>query len=679
MNISGLFIKRPVATTLVMVGILLFGILAYFGLPVSALPNVDFPTILVQASLPGASPETMAASVATPLEREFSTIDGLDSMTSSSSLGSTSVTLQFDTSRELDSAAADVQAAIVRATPRMPKDMPSPPFYRKVNPADQPILYLALSSDTLPLYTVDEFAETNMSERISTVKGVAQVQVYGSKKYAVRVRVDPDALRAAASAWTRSPARSAAPTSTCRPGTLYSDSKAYTIQANGQLTDAAAYRPVVVAWRNGKPVRIDQIGSVTDSVENDKTAAWSLGKRSVVLAIQKQPGANTVEVSEAVKKLIPTFRADLPASVDLKILFDRSEIRGAVGERRGVHAALHAGAGRAGDLPLPAQALGHDHPSLAMPLAIVGTFAVMYLLGYSLDNLSLMALTLCVGFVVDDAIVMLENVVRHMEMGKPPMQAALDGAREIGFTILSMTVSLVAVFVPLLFLGGILGRLFKEFAVTIAVAILVSGFVFLTLTPMMASRFVRATARASRRAYQAVERVSTRLLRFTTALCCSCSATGASRSCSLWGARGATVLLVRGDPQRLPAHGGHRAGVRHDGSGGGHLLRRRARAAAGATRSCRRIPGRQLHVERRHARHHRGLNSGFMFMRLKPRSVRGDIDSVIARLRKKLGSVPGIRAFIQVPPQIRIGGTLRAASTSWRSRAPIDELYASAA
>ncbi len=659
MNISGLFIKRPVATTLVMVGILLFGILAYFRLPVSALPNVDFPTILVQASLPGASPETMAASVATPLEREFSTIDGLDSMNSSSSLGSTSVTLQFATSRELDSAAADVQAAIVRATPRMPKDMPSPPFYRKVNPADQPILYLALSSDTLPLYTVDEFAETNMSERISTVKGVAQVMVYGSMKYAVRVRVDPDALASRGIGLDEVASAIRGANVNLPTGTLYSDSKAYTIQANGQLTDAAAYRQVVVAWRNGKPVRVDQIGSVTDSVENDKTAAWSLGKRSVVLAIQKQPGANTVSVSEEVKKLIPAFRADLPASVDLKILFDRSEsVEQSVSD---VEFTLLL------TLALVVLVIflflrklsATIIPSLAMPLAIVGTFAVMYLLGYSLDNLSLMALTLCVGFVVDDAIVMLENVVRHMEMGKTPMQAALDGAREIGFTILSMTVSLVAVFVPFLFLGGILGRLFREFAVTIAVAILVSGFVSLTLTPMMASRFVRASHERHGGAYKFVERVFDGLLRFyDRTLTVVLRHRRITFLLSVGVLAGTVLLFVKIPKGFLPTEDTGQVFAMTEAVEGISFDAVRQRQLQ-LTKIVQEDPAVDNYMSSVGTRGTiGGSNSGFMFMRLKPRSQRGSIDSVIARLRKKLGSVPGMRAFIQVPPQIRIGGTL---------------------
>ncbi|MBM4135790.1 MAG: efflux RND transporter permease subunit [Nitrospira sp.] len=494
MNIAEIFIRRPVMTTLVMMAILLFGIIGYKLLPVSDLPNVDFPTILVSANLPGASPETMASAVATTLERQFSTIAGLDSMTSTNAQGNTQITLQFNLSRDIDAAAQDVQAMIAKAARQLPQDMPSPPSYQKVNPADQPILYLALSSPTLPLSTVNEYADTFIAQRISMVSGVAQVQIFGSQKYAVRAQVDPKALASrgigideVADAVERGNVN--LPT-----GTLWGTDKAFTIKATGQLYNAAAYRPLIVAYRNGSPVHLEELGRVIDSVENDKVASWYNDTRAIVLAIQRQPGTNTVEVVDSIKSLLPTFRAQMPASIDLNILYDRSvSIRNSVNDvkftlmlaiflvvmviflfLRNISATII--------------------PSLALPTSIIFTFAVMYLLGYSLDNISLMALILAVGFVVDDAIVMLENIVRHMERGEGVLEAALNGSKEIGFTILSMTLSLVAVFIPVLFMGGILGRLLHEFAVTIGTAILVSGFVSLSLTPMLCSRFLRPPA-----------------------------------------------------------------------------------------------------------------------------------------------------------------------------------------
>src|SRR6185312_2124653 len=491
MNLSRIFIERPIMTALVTFAILLFGIVGYRALPVAELPSVDYPTIQVEAAVPGASPETMASSVATPLEREFSTIQGIQSMSSTNSLGSTSITIQFALERNIDAAAQDVQAAISKAGGNLPATMPRPPSFRKVNPAQQPVLYLALSSTTLPLYTVDEYAETLLAQRISMVSGVSQVIVYGAQKYAVRIQLNPDAL-AARNLGIDEVERAVQASNTNTPtGKLYGDKQAFTIQSSGQLSDAAAYRPLIVAYRGGSPVRLDELGHVIDSVENNKVIGWFNGVRGVILAVQRQPGTNTIEVVDNIKKLLPVFRTEIPPAVNLTVAFDASDsIRGSINDvkftlllticlvimviflfLRNVSATLI--------------------PGVAVPLSIVGTFAVMYLLGYSLNNLSLMALTLSVGFVVDDAIVMLENIVRFMEMGKTRMEAALLASREIGFTILSMTISLVAVFIPVLFMGGIVGRLLHEFAVTIAVAILISGFVSLSLTPMLGSRFMR--------------------------------------------------------------------------------------------------------------------------------------------------------------------------------------------
>jgi hydrophobic/amphiphilic exporter-1 (mainly G- bacteria), HAE1 family len=513
MNIAEPFIRRPVMTTLVMAAILLFGILGYRALAVSELPNVDYPTIQIAASLPGASPDTMASAVATPLEKQFSTIAGIDSMTSSSSLGTTSITLQFDLSRNIDGAAQDVQAAIARASSQLPPSMPTPPTYQKVNPADQPILYLAMGSKTLPLYTVDQYAETLMGQRISMVKGVAQVQVYGSQKYAVRIQLDPQALA------TRQIGIDDVHTAVQNAnvnlpvGTLYGEHRAFTLQANGQLTHASLYRPLIVAYRNGSPVRLEDLGKVYDSVQNDRVANWWNNTDSVVLAIERQPGTNTVEVVDAVKQLLPQFRAIIPPSVQIQILYDASEsIRNSVAD---VKFTLYLAIALVILViflflrNLSATVI----PSFALPMSIIGTFAVMYLLGYTVDNLSLMALTLSVGFVVDDAIVMLENIVRHMEMGEGVMEAALSGSREIGFTILSMTISLAAVFLPVFFMGGIMGRLLHEFAVVIITAILVSGVVSLTLTPMLCSRFLRPAGEMKHgRLYMALERFFERLL-----------------------------------------------------------------------------------------------------------------------------------------------------------------------
>src|SRR5580704_15484980 len=496
MNFSETFIRRPIATSLMMAAIALFGLVAYRSLPVSDLPNVDFPTLLVTASLPGASPDTMASAVATPLENQFSNISGLDSMTSTNSLGSTQVTLEFVLNKSLDGAAVDVQSAITQAARLLPTGMPTPPTFTKVNPADQPILYLAITSQTLPLWTLDEYAETRIAQRISMVSGVAQVQVLGAQKYAVHAQVDPHLLasrqiginevQTALSGWNVN-----LPT-----GSIIGPQRAFTLQATGQLMSAAQYRPLIVAYRNGSPVRMEQLGNVIDSVEDDKTASWFFTKqgsqRAIILGVQRQPGTNTIAVTNAVKNLLPTFRSEIPASVKMDILYDRSDtIRESYKDVQ-FTMLLTLGLVVMVIFFFLRNVSATVIPALALPFSIIGTFAVMYLLHYSLDNLSMMALILSVGFVVDDAIVMLENIFRHMEMGEKPLYAALAGSKEIGFTIVSMTLSLAAVFIPVLFLGGILGRLFREFSVTICVAILISGIVSVTLTPMLCSRFLRS-------------------------------------------------------------------------------------------------------------------------------------------------------------------------------------------
>jgi HAE1 family hydrophobic/amphiphilic exporter-1 len=655
-NISELFIRRPVMTTLVMMGILLFGVLGYRLLPVSDLPNVDFPTINVSAGLPGASPETIASSVATPLERQFATIAGVDSISSVSTLGSTSITIQFSLSRNIDAAAQDVQAAITAAAPQLPPNMPSPPTYRKVNPAESPILYLALTSPTLPLSTVDEYGETLLSERISMVNGVAEVEVFGAQKYAVRVQLDPNALASRGIGINQVRTAIADANVNLPTGTLYGANRAFTVQATGQLEDAAAYRPLIVAYRNGSPVRLDELGHVIDSVQNDKTASWYNGTRGVILAILRQPGTNTVEVVNSIRNLLPTFRLQIPRSVSLDVVYDRSEsIRASVDDveftllltvclvvmviflfLRNISATII--------------------PSLALPMSIIGTFAAMYLLGYTLDNLSLMALVLSVGFVVDDAIVILENIVRHMEMGKGPMQAALEGSREISFTILSMTLSLAAVFIPVLFMGGIVGRLFHEFAVTIAVAILISGFVSLTLTPMLCSRFLRPPGerrhgvlyRALERGFNGVQSAYDWMLRKVL------RARPAVLALSLILLAITGYLFVVVPKGFLPSEDtGQIFGVTE----GAQDISYDAMVAH--QKEIDAIIRRDPYVSSYVSSVNRGtLNNGFVFMRLTPSGQRPGAQQIIEELRPKLAAVPGMRVFLQVPPLIRIGGQL---------------------
>jgi len=659
MSIPELFIRRPVMTTLVMSGILLFGAIAFRTLPVSDLPSVDYPTINVSASLPGASPDTMASAVATPLEKQFSTIAGIDSMTSVSSLGQASITIQFNLSRDIDAAAQDVQAAISKASRQLPPNMPSPPTYSKVNPADSPILFLALSSPTLPLSDVDNYGENMLAQQISMVNGVAQVSVFGSQQYAVRVQVDPDKLAALGVGIDEVSDAINNGNVNLPTGTLYGRHQAYTVEANGQLKNAADFRPLIVAYRNGRPIRLEQVANVIDSVQNTYVASWFNNTRAIVLAVQRQPGVNTVEVVDGIMKLLPNFRLQIPAAVKLEVLFDRSQsIRASVHDveftlvltvclvvlviflfLRNLHATLI--------------------PSLALPMSIVGTFAVMSLFGYSLDNLSLMSLTLSVGFVVDDAIVMLENIVRHMELGETPMQAALKGSREIGFTIISMTLSLAAVFIPVLFMAGIVGRLLHEFAVTIVSAVLVSGFVSLTLTPMLASRFVKHTEKKEHgKFYNAMERVFDAWLklyertltvvmrhRFTTLMVSLAvliatlflfyvmpigfipsedtgqisATTEAAQDISFEAMRDhqlQAAKIVSEDPNVA-------AFMSSIGAGGP--------TATG--------------------------NDGRLFIRLKDRKDRKlSADEVIQELRPKLAKIPGFTVYPQVPPLIRIGG-----------------------
>ncbi|QYM80519.1 efflux RND transporter permease subunit [Horticoccus luteus] len=653
MSVPEFFIRRPVMTTLVTAAITIFGFLAYRILPVSDLPNVDFPTITVSASLPGASPETMASSVATPLEQQFATIAGIDSMSSSSSLGSTQITLQFSLDRSIDAAAQDVQSAISAVQRRLPQDMPAPPSFRKVNPADDAVLLISLSSDTLPLSEVSEYGETLLGQRISTITGVAQVQVYGSQKYAVRVRLDPYALASRGIGINEVRTALSAGNVNLPTGTIDGRKQAVTLQSNGQLQDAAAFRPLIVTYRNGAPVRLEDVGTVVDSVQNDRVAGWFNQKRSVILGVQRQPGTNTIDVVDRVKAILPEFEALLPASVKLDVLIDRSTaIRESVADVR--FTLILAIALVVLVIFLFLRSLSATLiPSIAMPIAILGTFGVMYFCGFSLDNLSLLALTLSVGFVVDDAIVMLENIIRHIEHGEPVREAALRGSREIGFTIISMTVSLVAVFIPVLFMSGVLGRLLHEFAVTISVAILVSGFVSLTLTPMLCSRFLKAFKPQQQhgRFYQTTERIfqgGLGLYARTLKICLR------HRVVTMLVAGALivlTVVLIVMIPKGfIPTDDTGRISgtieVSEDTSFEAVVEYQRTVAA---------IIARNPNVEAFSAFVSSG-NSARFNLHLVDRRHRPAADVVVQQLRRAVAGVPGVRAFFQVPPTIRIGG-----------------------
>ncbi|NLI28556.1 MAG: efflux RND transporter permease subunit [Nitrospiraceae bacterium] len=683
MNIAELFIKRPIMTSLVMFAILFAGLVGYKLLPVSDLPNVDFPTILVNAQLPGATPETMASSVATPLERQFSTIAGLDSMSSTNAQGVTQITLQFSLDRSIDAAAQDVQSMISQAARQLPPDMPTPPSFRKVNPADQPVLYLAVSSTVLPLYKVHEYADTFIAQRISMINGVAQVQVFGAQKYAVRAQLDPKALASRKIGIDEVAAAVAKGNVNLPTGTLQGQSQAFSIQATGQLNDAASYRPLIVAYRNGNPVRLEELGRVIDSVENDKIAAWYTGTRGIVLAIQRQPGTNTVEIVDNIKKLLPTLREQIPGSVDINTLYDRSvSIRESVND---VQFTLFLA------ICLVVLVIflflrnlsATIIPSLALPFSIVGTFSVMYLLGYSIDNFSLMALTLAVGFVVDDAIVMLENIVRHMEKGEGPLEAAYKGAKEIGFTILSMTLSLVAVFIPVLFLGGILGRLMHEFAVTISVAILVSGFVSLSLTPMLCSRFIKPHGTEQHgKLYQLSERVFQSMLDYyerTLHMVLRHRRVTMLFTGSLIVLTGLLFYVIpkgflpSDDTGQLFASTEAQQGISFE-SMKAHQL-----ALMEIVKKDPNIEGFMSSIGPS------GIsstgNSGRMFLKLKPHSERKlNADEVAQSLRPKVSQVPGIQMFIQNMPAIRIGGRITKSLYQFTLQNPdTEELYRHAA
>ena len=683
MNMSGLFIRRPVTTTLVMVGIVIFGILGYKALPVSDLPTVDFPTITVSANLAGASAETMASSVATPLEKNFATIAGLDSMSSTSTLGRTQITLQFSLSRNIDAAAQDVQSMIARTARDLPPSMTSPPSYRKVNPANNSILLLALTSESLPLSTVDEFAQTILAQRISMVNGVAQVDVFGSQKFAIRVQVDPNQL-AVRQIGIDDVVNAIQRGNVDLPvGTLDAPSRAYTLVSDGQLLNGAAFQSLVITYRNGAPVRIQDVGRAIDSVENNRVASWFKEKRAVVLGIQRQPGANVVDVVDAVKELLPGLRAQIPESINLEVFFDRTQ-----SIRESAHDVQLTLIGTIFLVILVIFLFLRNVsatiiPSLAVPMSIIGTFAVMYLLDYSLNNLSLMALTLAVGFVVDDAIVVLENIVRHMEEGEKPYDAAVRGAQEIGFTIVSMTISLVAAFIPVLFMTGMLGRLLREFAVTICVAILVSGFISLSLTPMLCSRYLRPPHDQKHgRFYHFLGRCLDRMNRayeVTLAWVMRHHVTTVVASVVVLIA---TIYMFGVVPKGfIPSEDTGQILINTEGAQGisiEQMTRNQQQLAA--------IVAQDPNVESFFSSVGVGGvaltgNTGRIFIKLKPRAERRlTAEQVIRELRPKLSQVPGIRVSLQNPPVIRVGGRLSRSLYQFTLQSPdAPELYRYAA
>jgi HAE1 family hydrophobic/amphiphilic exporter-1 len=681
MNISERFIRRPVMTILLMVGIIVFGVFTYGSLAISDLPTVDYPTISVSASLPGASPQTMASAVATPLEKQFSTIAGIDNMTSTSSLGSTSITLQFSLDRNIDAAAQDVQAAIAKTLRQLPLGI-QPPSYQKANPAASPILFYALTSTTLSLQQLDEVGETLLSQRLSMVDGVAQVSVFGSAKYAVRIQLDPTAL-AYRKIGIDEVATAVNAQSVSQPtGVLWGPTTAYTVQATGQLNNADEFRSMTVVYRNGAGVTLGALGRVLDDVENNRSASWYNGVRAIVLAVQRQPGTNTVEVAGAVRAELDSMKAQIPSGVRIQTLFDRS-----VGIDQSV-----SDVKRTLLLTLCLvvvviflflrNAWATLIPSLALPLSVIGTFPIMYILGYSLDTLSLMALTLAVGFVVDDAIVMLENIVRHMEMGTPPMQAAIDGAAEVGFTILSMTLSLTAVFIPLLFLGGVVGRLFREFSVVIATAILVSGVVSLTFTPMLASRFLRAQKNEKHnRVYNGIERAwDWTLGRYASTLDWTMRHRPLTMLFSLLVLVGTAVLFKILPTGFIPDEDIGQINITTEAAQGTSyqdMVRRQLQVA----RIVQEDPNVASYMSSiGGGGGGGGTNTGRVIAILKPLGQRLPVQSVVNELRGKLSHVPGVTAYPSIPPAIQIGG--RQAKSQYQftmQGSDVQAMYAAAA
>jgi len=660
MNISAPFIERPVMTVLLMIALVAFGAFGYSALPVSELPAVDFPTISVSASLPGADPDTMASAVATPLESQFSTIPGVSSMTSQSSSGSTSVTIQFDLDRDIDGAAEDVQAAIQAAARQLPVNMPSPPTLRKVNPADAPILFLSMQSDSMPLYELDKYAENLLARQLSTLSGVAQVNVQGSQIFAVRLQVDPAQLAARSIGIDQVASAVQAANVNVATGTLNGPTQSTLVHVNGQLMTADLWKKQIIAWRNGAPVRFADVGTAIDSVENNRTATWLNGKRGIVLSIQRQPGSNTIQIIDSINRIVPRFQQSLPSSVKLATIYDRSQsIRASVSDVQTtllIAAVLVVMVIFVFLRTFSATLI----PSVALPITILGSFAGMSLLGYSLDNLSLMALTLSVGFVVDDAIVMLENIVRHIEEGETPYEAAVKGSAEIGFTILSMTISLAAVFIPIVFMGGIVGRLLHEFAVTIVITILISGFVSVTLTPMLCSRFLKAgKSSAHGRFYQWSEHAFDRVQSgYERSLKWSIGHKVVIMGLFAVSLLATVILFYVAKEDFIPSVDTGQIQVATEAADRvsfDSMVKMQRQMANIAQRD----PNVQAVVSSvgSGGGPRTGTNTGTMLLKLKNLNQRKlSADEIIQELRPKLQSVAGINAYMQNPPSIRVGG-----------------------
>ena len=677
-GLSTPFIKFPIATSLIMVGILFMGLVAYDNLPVAPLPKVDFPTIQVSALLPGASPETMASSVAQPLERQFAQIPGVTQTTSSSGLGTTTVVVQFDLDRNIDAAANDIQSAINAASGQLPRDLPAPPTYRKVNPADSPILLLSVTSEALPLTEVDDNADTKLAQQISQISGVGQVTIGGEQKPAIRIQLDPARLVAKNLSLEDVRAQLAISTVNTPKGNIDGETRSYTIYANDQLTAADLWNDVIVAYRNGAPLRVRDIGRAVAGPEDAKKAAWASGKRGVFLIVYKQPGANVIDTVERIKGELPRLQSAMPPSIKVQIMSDRTQtIRASVDDVQ-LTLLLTIGLVVAVIFIFLRTFWATVIPSVTVPLSLLGACALMYLMSYSLDNISLMALTISVGFVVDDAIVMLENIVRHAEGGMKPYEAALKGAGEIAFTILSISISLIAVFIPLLLLGGIIGRLFREFAVTTTMCITVSAFVALTLTPMMASRFLRSEGKTSHGRFYALtergfdkmlrgyERVLDVVLRHQFVTLCVFLATVAFTVYLF-------VLIPKGFfPQQDT---GLITGISEAGQdvSFAEMMRRQealgdviAKDPAVATYAMALGAGGSTST----------LNNGRFFITLKPKSERGvSAGEVIARLRPQLAKVEGAKLFLQASQDVNVGGRLARTQFQYTLQdANIDEL-----
>ena len=682
MNISAEFIRRPVMTTLLMVALLLFGAFGYSKLPVSELPAVDFPTIMVSANLPGADPETMATAVATPLESQFSSIAGLTSMTSQSAFGSTQITLQFSLDKNIDAVAQDVQSAIAAASRQLPKDLPSPPTMRKANPADQPIMFAAMRSNTLPLSEVNHYAETMLARQLSTINGVAQVNVFGSQKFAVRVQVDPAALAARGIGIDQVAAAIQSANTNLATGQIDGPTRSALIRSSGQLKTAAEFNNQIIAYKDGAPIRIKDIGTAVDSVQSNKNANWYSGRRAIGMSIMRQPGSNTIEVMDNIRAMLPRFMAQLPAGVELTISYDRSQtIRHSIADVQ--FTLLLAGALVVGVIFFflrTAQAT--IIPSLSLPLAIVGTFGFMSLFGFSLDNLSLMALTLAVGFVVDDAIVVLENIVRHVEEGETPLEAALNGSKEVAFTVLSMTMSMAAVFIPILFMPGIMGRLLNEFAVTIVVTVVLSGIVSITLTPMLASRILhRESGRKHSKFYDWSEKTFDRAQTLYRDTLDKALAHRKWMLASFAASLLATGFLYWYIPKDfLPADDTGQLRIITEAAVGTSFaeMSRQQMEVAKIVWADENVKGAMSAVGAGGPRSN--SNSGIVFIPLKERSERDmSADEVVASLRRKLANLPGIKSFVTNPPSIPLGAVQTKAQYQYTLQsADTKELYATA-